>query len=178
MDLNNFEYGATKAVEGKIKKLKFTLFAIYAAFSIVFFTVIFSIKMVMLGALWPFAMYIIVLATYKYVQVDYKYRIEAGTLTLERKYGNSKPVTLTTLRLKDANLIAPLKEYEGKIRDFEPEIVYDAVPSVNTVESYVILYTDNDGKRCALYIEAPEASVKALRYYNSNMIVGSFSKTV
>ena len=116
-------------------------------------------------------MYILVLATWRYVQVDYKYIVDTGKLTLTRKYGNSKAVELTSLRIKDAELIAPTKDAResGKIAEFAPEITYDAVPSISTPDSFVILYKNADGKKCAMYIEVSQASLKALHYYNSSV---------
>ena len=191
MELNNFEYGAMKKMEGAIKKRRNLLLAIYIVYTAVFFTIIFSTKMIPLGALYAVSMYILYLATWRYVQVDYKYHIEAGTFTLTRKYGNSKAVKVAELKLKEAVLIAPINRPDDvasvadksvdkapilppekaneKIRDFEPEIIYDARPSEDTKDAYVILYKDADGKRCAIYIEVAQASLKALHYYNSSV---------
>jgi len=176
MEVNNFEYGAMKKSEGDIKKRKTLFILLYAVFTGAAFGVVIWSKLLPVGAIVPLLLYILALATWRYTQVDYKYIIETGNLTLTRKYGNSKAQALTELRLKNAELIAPMRESEDKIRDFEPELVYDALPSVSCVDAYVILYRNKDGKRCAMYIEVSAASLKALRYYNENCVMSKTEK--
>ena len=172
MELNNFEYGAMKKVEGKLKTLRNLLIALYIASSIAVFAILCSIPAPMWFVLWVVAgLPILVLLTWRYVQVDYKYLVEAGKLTLTRKYGNNKPVELTSLRIKEAEYIGPRKDAEesGRVAEFAPEITYDAVPSVSSPDAFVILYRNSDGKKCAMYIEVAQASLKALHYYNSSV---------
>lgn len=176
MEVNNFEYGAMKKSEGYIKKRKILLIAVYLVFTGAAFGAVIASKLLPVGAIVPFLLYILVLATWRYTQVDYKYIIETGNLTLTRKYGNSKPQELTKFKLKTAELIAPMRENEGKIRDFEPEIVYDALPSVSCEDAYVILFRNDEGKRCAMYIEVSKASLKALRYYNESCVMSETLK--
>lgn len=176
MELNNFEYGAEKKVEGKLKTRKILLIVLYLTFTAVAFTAVIISKLLPTGALVPFALYILYLATWRYVQIDYKYIVETGKLTLTRKYGNSKPVVLTEFRIKEAELIAPLDESEAKIRDFEPEITYDAIPSEACPDKYVALFRDKDAKRCAMLFEASAASLKVLHYYNGNCVVRQTTK--
>ena len=179
MELNNFEYGATKKVEGKLKTLRNLLIALYIGSSVVVFAILCSIPAPMWFVLWVVAgLPILVPLTWRYTQVDYKYIIESGKLTLTRKYGNFKPTALTSLRIKEAEYIGPTKEAKesGRIAEFSPELTYDAVPSVSSPDSFVILYKDNDGKRCAMYIEVAQASLKALHYYNSSVPMVSTEK--
>lgn len=176
MELNNFEYGAMKKNEGAIKKRKMILLAVYVIFTGAAFGAVIASKLLPVGAIVPFLLYILVLATWRYTQVDYKYIIETGTLTLTRKYGNSKAKELVKFRIKSAELIAPMRDSEGKIRDFEPEVVYDALPSVACEDAYVILFRDDNNARCAMYIEVSEASLKALRYYNENCVMSKTQK--
>ena len=169
MELNNFDYGATKKVEGPLKTRKLLIILLFIVYTAVFAIVVGITRLIPVFAIWPFGLYILYLALWRYVQVDYIYHIEAGTLTLKRKYGNGKPQDISSLRLKEAELIAPRDESDYKISDFAPEIVYDAVPSKDTKDVFVILYKDSAEKRCAMYIEVSEASIKALRYYNSSV---------
>ena len=176
MDLNNFDYGATKKVEGPLMRRRLLILLVYAVYTVAFAVIIFAwLKIVPVFALWPFGLLILHLLLWKYTQIDHIYHIEAGMLTLNRRYGNKKLFPLTELRLKEAELIAPKAESEDKIRDFEPEIIYDATPSKDTVDVYVILYRNKEHRRCAMYIEVSEASLKALHYYNSSV---KFVKTL
>jgi len=171
MEINNFEYAAEQKIEGKIKIRRNLLLALYVLFTIVLFGIIFWIKMIPLGAVVPIIVWMLVFFTWRYVKIDHKYTIETGNLTYTQKYGSSKPRVITEFRVKEANLIAPLKEYEHKVTDFEPEIIYDGRPSVECSGQYVALYTDKNGKRCAYYFQATAASLKVLHYYNTDCVV-------
>ena len=169
MDLNNFDYGAEKRIEGPLKVRAFLILLVYAIYTGGFAFVAFVLFHPAIFALWPFGLMILHLGLWRFVKIDYIYHIEAGMLTLNRRYSNKKLVPIAELRLKLAELIAPKAESEGKIRDFEPEIIYDAVPSKDTKDVFVILYRNNENRRCAMYIEVSQASLKALHYYNSTV---------
>ena len=169
MDLNNFDYGATKRIEGPLKKRALLILLVYAIYTAGFAYFTFVVFHPAIFALWPFGLMILHLGLWRFVQVDYIYHIEAGMLTLRRRFSNKKLVDIVELRLKLAELIAPKEESEAQIRDFAPEITYDAVPSKDTKDVYVILFRNKENRRCALYIEVSEASLKALHYYNSTV---------
>lgn len=168
MDVNNFDYGAEKRIEGPLKVKAFLIILVYAIYTGGFAFVAFSFHPTIF-ALWPFGLMILHLGLWRYVKIDYIYHIEAGMLTLRRRYSNKKLVDIVELRLKLAELIAPKAESDAQIRDFAPEITYDAVPSKDTKDVFVILFRNKENRRCAMYIEVSEASLKALHYYNSSV---------
>ena len=169
MDLNNFGYGAEKRIEGPLRVRAFLIILVYAIYTGGFAFVAFVLFHPAIFALWPFGLMILHLGLWRFVKIDYIYHIEAGMLTLRRRYSNKKLVDIVEFRLRLAEHIAPKAESEAQIRDFEPEIIYDAVPSKNTRDVYVILFRNKENRRCAMYIEVSEASLKALHYYNSNV---------
>lgn len=169
MDLNNFDYGATKKIEGPLKTRALLIILVYVVYSVGFAFVAFVLFHPAIFALWPFGLLILHLGLWRFVQIDYIYHVEAGMLTLNRRYSNKKLVAITELRLKEAEFIGPRDEADGKIRDFEPEITFDAVPSKATKDVFVILYRNKEHRRCAMYIEVSQASLKALHYYNSSV---------
>lgn len=171
MEINNFEYGATQRIEGRLKVRKFILLAIYVAFTVITFSVIFAIKMIPLGAVVPIFVWMLVFFTWRYVNIDNKYIIETGNLIFTKKYGSSKPKKIMEFRIKNAEVIAPIRDSSGAIRDFEAETVYNALPYEDCPNGYVALYKDANGKRCAFYFEATEASLKVFRYYNEKCVV-------
>lgn len=175
MEINNFEYGAEQKIEGKLKTRRLLLLILYAIFTVTLFGIIFAIKMIPLGAVVPIFVWMLIFFTWRYVKIDHKYIIETGNLTYTKRYGNSKPKVISEFRVKNASLIAPYEDSVGKIRDFQPEIEYDARPSVECSGAYVALYTNNDGKRCAFYFQATEAALKVLRYYNTECVVKNLS---
>ena len=170
MDLNNFDYGATKKVEGPLAIRRLLILLVYTVYTVALALIVFVwLRIVPVFALWPFGLLILHLLLWKYTQIDYIYHIEAGMLTLNRRYGNKKLHEIVSFRLKEAELIAPRCESEEKIAEFAPEIVYDATPSKDTVDVFVMLFRNKEGKRCAMYVEVSEASLKALHYYNSSV---------
>ena len=80
------------------------------------------------------------------------------------------------MTLKSAEIIAPkTAEYEGKIAEFDPEIVYYALSSDDAPDRYFAIYKNDNGKRCAFYFEATEKMLKFCRSYNSNTVVTKVS---
>ena len=178
MDINNFEYAAMQKNVGKLKNRKILLITSYVLFTLVYFTMIFISKRLPLGAIYPFLLYILFLLTYRYVQIDNKYTITSGTLIFTRKYGNSKPVTLTEFKLKSAELVAPIDQSADEISSFAPKKIFNALPSPDTENGYVALYRDSDGAPCAFYFEVTEEACRVLKYYAPNFIALSRDKRV
>lgn len=171
MDINNYEYGVDQKIEGSLKTRKTLLLILYFAFTILAFTIVFISHWLPLGAIVPFLLYILILATWRYVQVDNKYYIKQGHLSFARKYGNSKEKVITDFQLKSAEYIAPIRVSAEKISDFAPKKEYSGLSCEASKDTgYVALYTDSKGERCALYFEIFDDTVKVLKYYNPNTI--------
>lgn len=171
MDFTTYEYGVDKKREGSLKLLANLLILLYIVFAVGMFGILYWIRLIPVGALIPLFLWMLIFFTWRYVQVDDAYYIESGTLTLVRKYGNRSKKTLTEFRIKDAELIAPLADSAGAVRDFAAEREIDARPSMDAADVYVILYRDKSGKRTALYIQVTAAALKSLRYYNEKTVV-------
>ena len=172
MDINNFEYGVDQKIEGKLKTRRTILILTYIVFTVVAFTIVFASHWLPLGAVVPFLLYILYLATWRYVQVDNKYYIVQGHLTFTRKFGNSKEKTITDFQVKTAEYIAPIKISDEKIAEFAPKNIYSGLSCEAAKENgYVALYTNSTGEKCALYFEIFDGTLKVLKYYNGNTIV-------
>lgn len=171
MEFNSYEYGKEAKIEGKLKVRRNLLLLLYVLFTAGAFGAIFASNILPLGAIVPIFVWMLIFFTWRYVKIDNKYVIESGTLTFTRKYGNSKPRVVTEFRIKSAELIAPLKDSERNVKDFDPELEYSAVSSTSSEDVYVCLYKNADGKRCAFYCEVTNAAIKMLRYYNENTVV-------
>ncbi len=168
MDINNFEYAVMQKNIGKLKKRKNLLIISYIIFTVVYFTLIFTSKLLPLGAVYPFLMYILVLSTYKYVQIDNKYTIISGSLIFARKYGNSKPKVLAEFKLKTAEIIAPINQCKEQIASFAPKNIFDARSAPDVENAYVALYRDKENAPCAFYFEITEDAHKVFKYYAPN----------
>ncbi|MBO5906780.1 MAG: hypothetical protein J6Q85_01320 [Clostridia bacterium] len=166
MDINNFEYAVMQKCVGKLKTRKRIIIFCYALFTVIYFTLVFASKLLPLGAVYPFLMYILVLATYKYVQIDNKYEILSGTMIFTRKYGNSKPKVLCEFKLKSAELVAPLEESKSEISSFAPKKIFDARSTQDAEGAYVALFRDNDGVPCSFCFEVTEEACRVLKYYS------------
>ena len=171
MDFTTYEYGVDKKREGKLKMLSLMLVLLYIVFVVGTFGVLYWIRLIPVGALIPLFLWMLVFFTWRYVQIDDIYYIESGSFTLVRKFGNRSKRTLTEFRIRDAELIAPLADSAGAVRDFDAEREIDARPSNDANDIYVILYRDKDDKRTALYIQVTSAALKSLRYYNEKTVV-------
>lgn len=172
MDINNYEYGIEQKIEGKLKTRKTLLLVLYFVFTAAAFGAVLVSKWLPLGAVVPFLVYILVLATWRYVQVDNKYFIKQGHFIFTRKFGNSKATTITEFDLKTADHIAPISKSTDKIAEYAPKNVYSGLSCEAAKDNgYVALYTNSAGEKCALYFEIFDDTVKVLKYYNSNTIV-------
>ena len=175
MELTTYEYGVDKKREGKLRILTVALIFLYVAFVGGTFGVLYWIRLIPLCAVLPLLLWILVFFTWRYVQVDDVYYIESGNFTLIRKFGNRSKRTLTEFRIKDAELIAPLSDYEGTVNEYNATVTIDARPSVSAADIYVVLYKNKDGKRCKLLFQATAQAIKSLRYYNEKTVVSATS---
>ncbi len=170
---NYFEYSTEQKCEGKWALYKILLILAYILFAAAYFTVIFITRMIPLGALIPFFIWILVFLTWRYISPDYKYTIEKGEFSFyiiysEKKDKNKKPKT--SFKISDAVTIMPRDGAENAVSDFSPEAIYTAVPSKSAADVYVALYRDKEGKRCALYFVSAPDTLRLIRIYNSEAI--------
>lgn len=175
MDFTEYEYGVDKKREGKLKLLSIAFIALYVAFVGGTFGILYSIGLIPVFAAVPVLLWILVLFTWRYVQVDDKYTLSEGAFTLTRKYGNKKAKTLCEFRIKEAELIAPEYECASALSGIPASHVIDARPSLSASDIYVAVFTDKDGTKRAVKFQATAQAVKVLRYYNENTVS---SKTV
>ena len=174
MDLNGFntyEYTVDKKCEGVLRTNKFLLLAAYAVFFGGLCAVVFGIPLLPLGALIPLFMWMLIFFTWRYVKVSYSYSVEAGALKLVRIYGNRTKRSLAELRLKDCALIAPLATNLDNLAAFAPSCVYDATPSRESSDQYLLLATDKSGKKIAVKLQATAEALKTFKYYNQNTVM-------
>ncbi len=168
---NGYEYTIEQKREGKLKTLTILLILAYIAFAGGLAGTLAAAKLVPIIAVVPVLLYILVLITWRYVQVSYTYSVETGGFKLIKGYGAKLKVPQCEFRLKECSLIAPLAESEAALADFAPNTVYDARPSVSAPDAYLILATDKDGNKLAVKLQATAEALKTFRYYNSNTVV-------
>ncbi len=165
---NSFEYSAEQRCEGKWILYKILLIFAYIAFAAVYFTVIFITKLIPLGALIPFFLWVLVFLPWRFLSPDYQYIIEGGVFSFYINYSNKKKTkkAKTSFKISDASHILASEASEDAVRKFKPSKVFYGIPSKSTADIYVILYTDADGKRCAVYFAAMPDAIRLLKIYN------------
>lgn len=171
MEFTEYEYGVDKKREGKLKLLAVALIALYVAFVGGTFGLLYSIRLIPVFAAVPVILWIIVLLTWRYVQIDDKYKLSEGKFSLTRKYGNRGGRLLCEFRIREALVIAPEYECASELSGIAHKRIYDARPSLSASDIYVAVFRDKDGERSAVKFQATEQAVKVLRYYNENTVV-------
>ncbi len=168
-NFNSFEYSAEQKCEGKWVLYKFLLILGYILFAAAYFTVIFITRIIPLGALIPFFLWILVFLTWRYISPDYKYVIEAGTFSFYISYSSKKKnlTPKTRFKISEAHKILPAADAEDAVKEFAPTKTYSGIPSKSATDVYVMLFTDADGARCAVYFVAPSDALRLLKIYNS-----------
>ena len=170
MEVNSYDFTVDKKVERSYKMKRALMICAYVLYCLVFLVVIIWTRIVPLGALIPFTLYIIYLCTWRYVSIEYKYTVESGLFTLYTVYGAKKKKKMCELRLKEASRILPVCEYADEIKSFGAKKVYDGRSSKDTSDDYAILFSEG-GTPAVVYVDAPEQSVKVFHYYNPDNTV-------
>ena len=170
-DFNTCEYGAEQKSEGKWKLLRTLVLVGYILLVLVYFVVLYIIRLLPLFAITPIWLWILCHFTWRYTKPDYRYFIEKGTFTFYVYYGKKSRKEKTKFTVSSAEAIAPKDTLVEKIKEFNPVNIYSAVPSVKASDVYAVLYTDKNGKRCVLYFVATSTALKLLRFYNSKTVV-------
>lgn len=179
MDNMELSYRIEKAVEGNYKTqrllmrlliiflclLPFTLFIFFSKLSWVIFLIVPAWIAFMLMGARPFL--------FSFVQIQYQYTIkDMGTFSFYIIRGSHKPKLIFQSKIKSWEKIAP---FTPDVREavLATPVVYDALPSKTTFkeDAYYALFTDENGRKCAVLFEAPEKTVKACKFYNSQNTV-------
>ncbi len=179
MDNMELSYRIEKAVEGNYKTqrilmrclivflclLPFALFIFFSKLSWVIFLIVPVWIGLMLKGVGPLL--------FSFVQIQYQYTIkDMGTFTFYIIRGSHKPKLIFQSKIKDWKKIAP---FAPEVREavLKTPVVYDALPSQTTFkeDAYYALFTDENGQECAVLFEAPEKTVKACKFYNSQNTV-------
>jgi hypothetical protein len=170
MELSDYEYAVAQKSEGKWRLFKWLMIFGYIVFAAAYFVIIYVTRFFPLGALIPLFLWMLIYFTYKYVKPEYKYKISEGYLTFYKIFGK-KEKEVIKVRICDAKHIMPLESSIEIVKDFAVEKTYSALPATVTADPYLILFVDNDGKRCSFMFKATRDALKNLRFYNKNTVM-------
>ena len=165
MEFNYFEYTVSKKSEGVYKLLRGLMVLFYVVYVVGFFSIIFVLKAIPVGALIPVTLWILVFFTWRFVSIEYRYEVDKGKLIFSEIYGGKKSKVMAEFRVRDVVLLAPVGSATSEIENFAPDRVFDASPSVSSPDRYVLLIRDETDVKTAFYLQANEKAVKAIRFY-------------
>lgn len=170
-DFERFEYVITPQKSKKNAMARFLLIVGYVFFIIgwLFFGLLTKIFVPLL-ALIPLSTWFLVFATWRYVNVEYEYVIESGTITFTKIYGGKSRKMILVFDIRDAERILPLGEAGTRraLDDFDPMREYFFAKSEDAEDSFLALYTDEDDARLAISFTAEPRLLKLLRLYNAS----------
>lgn len=176
-DFNFFEHSVEEKAEGKRKTTillgRIGLLVVYCGLIGALMAIFAPLAIV------PIVLLPIFLAFWKWFKCDLKYVIESSTMSFYRLHHGSKkaqPEKDLEVIIKDFREIAPrTAESDAKLKADGVEVVYMYASHSTVADQYYATF-EKDGKKCVVYFEAVAASLKLLRYYNSNTIVTVVSK--
>lgn len=180
-EFSTYEFAVRQRKEGKWRFARIALIALYIGFpiAILIFGAVNKVLLPLL-ALTPLATWMLVFATWRFVDIEYEYSITSGELTFAKIFGGRSRRTYLHLTLRDAVRIAPLEnEAEAaKATAYRPEKEFSCISSLLAPDIYFILfeheYTEG-GKtkkcRAIFYFEATAKALQICRYYNPSATV-------
>ena len=169
MDFNSYEYTVEQKSEGKWKRAKILMILFYTVYVLAYFIAIYATRIFTLGALIPFTLWILVFFTWRYVKPEYKYSVESGVLTFTVIYGGKSSKIKFKTKLGDAVSICPAEQTDTA--EFSPEKIYNALPSADCPDRYVMLFYDEKNQKSAFYFRATKAALKVMHYYCSRTVI-------
>lgn len=177
---STYEFVVAQKAEGHFLRRRILFILLYIVYALSFLTVGIITRLgVPMVALVPVTTWILAFFTWRYANIEYEYSMTSGTLTFSEVYGGRSRKKKAEFRLKDAAAILPLDDPKtaDQVNRFAPEIVYNAIPSKDAKDTYVMLYVDESektkghGKHVAFTFVATAQALKIMKYYNPSATV-------
>ena len=165
---NYAEFTYDKKNEGKIKKQRRLMLALYVVFAIAFATVCFVTKLVPLVAVEPILIWMLVFFTWKYVSYDCYFVFDAGMLeigTVKVTKNGRRQNPKHRIHIKEALLAAPLLGNEDKLSDADK---VDDFGESEISENRIVIIYDNAGVKTAVIFEGTAKIAKNLSSFCPN----------
>lgn len=171
-EFESYEYVIKPPRDGKNRMLRVGLVALYVLFVIawLFFGLITRI-LVPLLALIPLSLWMLVFATWRFVNVEYEYVVESGLITFIKIYGGKSRKRILQFDIRDAERILPLGDGETSraLDGFDPQKEY-FFADASDPETYVALCCDEDNVRLAITFTADSRIMRMIKLYNSSAL--------
>lgn len=174
-EFQTFEFVVEEKTEGKRKLGKFL-----GRFGLL--TVVLGFVLLCLAtrlyplAVLPLAMLGLVLYFWKIFNCELEYSMTSGIMTFSRIYGGIRRRKVLELFIKDMREIAPRTvESDAKLKAQGMDKIYMFASHSTAPDQYYAVF-EKDGKRCVVYFEATEKTLKILRYYNPVTVITRVSR--
>ncbi len=165
-----YEYTVRKKSEGNYKLARLGMVLFYVLFAGAFFAVCYVTRLIPVFAMCPVLLWILSLLTWRYVDIEYKYTVDAGMLRLYAVYGGKKAKEKAAFHIKDAAAFIPLHEALDEIQIFKAEKTYNFLSSVKSAKDPYGFMIVQNGVRTIALIEVPATSEKAIMYYATDSV--------
>ena len=163
-------YGVEKKKAGKYRLSRVLMLCAYALFVSGFVGFFISMNILPIIAIVPVLTYILVLATWRFVSIEYEYCILDGEFRMLKLYGSKSMRELCRVRVSAMKAIAPYSgEYKATADAIKAENRIESVSSMSAPDVYYAIFEDN-GEDCVVFFEVTEKTLKVLKYYNSEVI--------
>lgn len=167
-----YEYVIKPKSDGRRTLKKVLFISLYVAFVIAWLVFGVVSGLPSLLALIPVTLWMLVFATWRYVNIEYEYSAVSGVVTFSKIYGgrSRKKVGELDLRSVDELLLLSDHRTERRLDDFDPQIESSYVSSSDSDKAYAALYVDEDGTKCVVYLEVLPMLMKSFKIYNSAVV--------
>ncbi len=173
-DFNTFEFVVDERAEGKRKALKF--WGRFGLLAFVTIWVVVSLCTIFYLAVLPLAFLGLVLYFWKIFNCELEYSMVSGIMTFSRIYGGIKRKKILEVTIKDFRECAPrTAESDARLKAQGIERTFMFASHSTADDQYYATFEEN-GKKCVVYFEATEKTLKLLRYYNPATVVTKVSR--
>lgn len=141
---------------------------ILAATALVCAMLVFTLKTIpvvsfMSGALIVFMAWFV----FQFTKIEYEYEIATGEFALSKIYGARMRKEILTFKTSDIIAIAP----EASLASLGADSVLNTCRKTD-INRICIVYAENNGKKQALIISAPDKTLSCLKYYRRSAFTG------
>ena len=170
-EFESYEYVIKPKKDSKNTMKRLLLIVLYFLFIVgwLFFGLLTKIFVPLLAFI-PITTWLLVFATWRFVNVEYEYTVESGMITFTKIYGGKSRKRILELDIRDAESILPLREKATQIAldAFDPGREYFFAASEDDEDSYVALCIDEDGNRLSVAFTCDERLYRIIKYRNAS----------
>ncbi len=102
---------------------------------------------------------------YQFTKVEYEYVVVQGEIELEVIYGKRKRKKLAQVKFSQIEKIAPYSTISKLAENIEISKTIYACSSIKDSDVYGVLYEDDNGKKCIVYINVVKKTIDSFKYY-------------